>query len=151
MIRNLLAALFASLAWSAVVQAQNGPQPPLPVTRLSAGIHVIHAETAATAAQRSIGLMFRDRLAPNSGMVFAFDDPAVPCMWMRNTLIPLSVAFIDGNGVIANIEDMEPRTETTHCATRPVLFALEMTKGWFAQRGIKAGTKISGLARPPAR
>jgi len=73
----------------------------------------------------------------------------VHCMWMRNTLIPLSVAFIDDDGSIVNIEDMQPKTEISHCAARPVRYALEMDKGWFAQRGLKAGARISGL--PAAR
>ncbi len=117
----------------------------LPTIRLSAGIHVITAEVAASDPARIRGLMFRERLAPNAGMLFIFDDKAVQCMWMRNTLIPLSVAFIDDDGRIVNIEDMQPHTENRHCATRPVRFALEMELGWFARRGLKAGSSIGGL------
>jgi len=128
--------------------AGQGPQPPLPTTRLSAGIHLITAEVAATDPGRMRGLMFRESLAPNHGMLFVFDQKAIHCMWMRNTLIPLSVAFIDDEGAIVNIEDMAPRTETSHCARRPVRFALEMEKGWFAKRGIGPGAKLTGLPRP---
>ncbi len=128
--------------------AQSGPQPTLPATQLSIGFHAIHAEVAGTPAQQQIGLMFRTELAPNAGMLFVFNDRSVHCMWMRNTLIPLSVAFIDEKGVIANIEDMAPRTENSHCASRPVTYALEMSQGWFAKRGIKAGSSIAGLKKP---
>lgn len=137
----LLLALFAT--FSASAQSQ------LPTTRLTAGIHLITAEVAATDPARMRGLMFRDRLAPNGGMLFIFDDKGVQCMWMRNTFVPLSVAFIEDDGSIVNIEDMQPRTEVSHCAKRPVRYALEMELGWFAKRGLNAGARLSGL--PPAR
>jgi uncharacterized membrane protein (UPF0127 family) len=117
----------------------------LPVVRLSAGMHVIRAEVAATVEARSRGLMFRESLEPNQGMVFVFDEPAAHCMWMRNTLVPLSVAFIGANGEITNIADMKPKDDTTHCARQPVTHALEMERGWFAARGLKPGSRISGL------
>ena len=117
------------------------------VIPLTAGIHVIRAEVALAPDERSKGLMFRKVLGPNQGMVFLFDQPAVQCMWMRNTLIPLSVAFIADDGRILNVEDMAPQTEDNHCAARPARYALEMNKGWFAKHGIAAGTKISGLPR----
>ena len=119
----------------------------LPVARLSAGIHLIQAEVVSEGGTRARGLMHRESLAPNAGMLFVFDHHAIHCMWMKNTLIPLSVAFIDDRGTIVNIADMEPHSEQSHCASRPALFALEMTKGWFAQRGIKAGMKLGGLER----
>lgn len=144
--RLILTFLFA--LFGAPALAQGGAQPRLPVVQLSAGIHVIHAEAATTGPQRSSGLMFRRELPANGGMLFLFEDKANHCMWMRNTLIPLSVAFIADDGTIANIAEMEPRTENSHCAARPVRFALEMSKGWFAKRGIRAGAKISGLPTP---
>ena len=119
----------------------------LPVIRLSAGMHVIRAEVAATVETRSRGLMFRESLEPNQGMVFVFDEAAAHCMWMRNTLVPLSVAFMGANGEITNIADMKPRDDTTHCARQPVTHALEMERGWFAARGIKPGSRITGLER----
>jgi uncharacterized membrane protein (UPF0127 family) len=91
--------------------------------------------------------MYRKAMAQNSGMVFVFDENATHCMWMKNTLIPLSVAFIDEAGAIINIADMQPHSEQSHCATRPARFALEMNKGWFAQRGIKPGAKLRGLEK----
>jgi uncharacterized membrane protein (UPF0127 family) len=120
-------------------------QAPLPVVQLSAGIHLIRAEVAADFSSRGRGLMHRKSLAPNSGMLFIFDERAPHCMWMKNTFIPLSVAFLDEQGVIINIPDMQPHDETSHCAARPARYALEMTQGWFAQRGIKPGMKLGGL------
>jgi len=108
-------------------------------------MHLIKAEVAADMASRSQGLMYRKELPPNGGMLFIFDESAVHCMWMKNTLIPLSVAFMDERGTILNIADMQPQTEETHCAARPALLALEMSRGWFAQRGIKPGMRLGGL------
>jgi uncharacterized protein len=93
-------------------------------------------------------LMFREGLQPNHGMLFDFGEHATHCMWMRSTLIPLSVAFIDDDGTIANIEDMKPKTDDSHCARHQVRYALEMAGGWFAQRGVRAGTKLGGMPRP---
>jgi uncharacterized membrane protein (UPF0127 family) len=121
----------------------------LPVMRLTAGVHLIRAEVANNFETRGKGLMFRESLEPNQGMLFVFEDAATHCMWMRNTLIPLSVAFVDADGSIVNIADMKPRDETTHCAQRPVPYALEMDRGWFASRGIKPGQKIGGLDKAP--
>lgn len=130
--------------WMASVSAQ---QPALPTTKLNAGIHVIQAEVAATTATRSLGLMRRKSMPQGAGMLFLFDESAAHCMWMKNTLIPLSVAFIDERGQIANIADMQPLDETTHCALRPVRYALEMNQGWFKKRGIDAGAAIQGLEK----
>ncbi len=127
--------------------AQQAPQPTLPTTRLNSGIHVITAEVAATPASRMIGLMKRPGLAPNHGMVFVFEDKSQHCFWMRNTLIPLSIAFIDDDGTIVSIADMTPQSDASTCPQRPVRYALEMEQGWFAKRGVEAGKKISGL--PP--
>ncbi len=117
------------------------------VIPLTAGIHVIRAEVAMRPDEREKGLMFRKTLGPNQGMVFLFDQPAAQCMWMRNTLIPLSVAFIGDNGKVLNVEDMAPQTEDNHCAASPARYALEMNKGWFTKHGIAAGARISGLPR----
>lgn len=118
-----------------------------PVISLNAGIHLIKAEVAARDAERQQGLMFREKLGPNEGMVFLFEAPAGVCMWMKNTLIPLSVAFIDDGGKIVNIEDMQPQTTNSHCAKKPVRYALEMNLGWFKQKNIKPGSVIDGLPR----
>jgi uncharacterized membrane protein (UPF0127 family) len=118
-------------------------------TQLSAGMHLIKAEVAANQMQREQGLMFREKMAPNSGMVFVFDAPSTQCMWMKNTLLPLSVAFIDAEGRIVNVEDMQPQTLDSHCSKKPVLYALEMNLGWFKQKNIKPGMPIGNL--PPLR
>lgn len=120
------------------------------VIPLSAGIHVIRAEVVMAPGERAKGLMNRPALGANQGMVFLFDEPAVQCMWMRNTLIPLSVAFIADDGRILNIEDMAARSDDNHCATKPARYALEMNRGWFAKHGIAAGARISGLPRAVA-
>jgi uncharacterized membrane protein (UPF0127 family) len=124
-------------------------QPTFPITSLSAGMYVIKAEVAATDAQREYGLMYREKLRQNEGMVFLFGAPAGVCMWMKNTLLPLSVAFIDTAGKIVNIEDMKPQTTNSHCAKKPIAYALEMNAGWFKQKNIRAGSVIEGL--PPLR
>ena len=123
--------------------AQDGPQK-LPAIRLNAGIHNIQAEIARTPDQRATGLMFRERMAANDGMLFAFEEPATQCFWMKNTLLPLSVAFVADDGTVVNIDDMKPQTLDSHCSLMPVRFVLEMNKGWFAKRGIKAGYKLQG-------
>jgi uncharacterized membrane protein (UPF0127 family) len=120
---------------------------PLPVVQLNAGMHLIRAEVVSHPGTRAQGLMHRKTLGQNAGMLFVFDEHAVHCMWMKNTLIPLSVAFIDDQGRIVNIADMEPHSEAAHCAAQPVKYALEMNRGWFAARGIKPGTRLGGV--PP--
>lgn len=123
--------------------AQGQAQPVLPMVTLQAGIHLVKAEVADDERKRAIGLMFRESLAPNHGMLFVFREKAGHCFWMRNTLIPLSIAFLDDDGTIVNIEDMAPRSEDSHCPKRPVRFALEMELGWFAKRGLAAGAKLA--------
>ena len=89
--------------------------------------------------------MFRKELAGNDGMLFVFEQPDVQCFWMRNTLLPLSIAFIADDGTIVNIEDMAPQTDDAHCSKKPVRYALEMAQGWYESHGMKAGRKIDGL------
>ena len=91
--------------------------------------------------------MQRARMAPNQGMLFVFTEPQRHCMWMKNTLLPLSVAFLDDEGRILNVEDMQPQTEDNHCAAKPARFALEMNLGWFRQKGVKPGQTIEGVGR----
>ncbi|HEY8067611.1 MAG TPA: DUF192 domain-containing protein [Burkholderiales bacterium] len=119
----------------------------LPAVDLAVGMHRIHAEVADSMGTRMEGLMYRKSMPQGAGMVFVFDENAAHCMWMKNTLIALSVAFIDEAGEIINIADMQPQSEQTHCAARPARYALEMNKGWFAQRGIKAGARFRGLEK----
>ena len=117
----------------------------LPQTALAIGSHKLTAEVASTDATRMTGLMHRRMLPENRGMLFIFPDVAMHGMWMMNTFVPLSVAFIDTKGVIINIEDMAPQTQDSHMAARPAKYALEMNQGWFRKRGIKAGDKVDGL------
>jgi len=136
--------LFLTLLFAAPALAQE-----LPVVQLNAGMHLIRAEVAADYSSRGRGLMHRKSLGANAGMLFVFDGAAIHCMWMKNTYLPLSVAFLDEQGAIINIADMQPHSEQSHCATRPSVYALEMAQGWFAQRGIKPGTKLGGLEKLP--
>lgn len=147
---NKIAAWFMCvLLLPAALFAQQGPQAPLRTVKLTAGIHVITAELAATPQSRMIGLMMRERLAPNHGMVFVFEDKSQHCFWMRNTLVPLSIAFIDDDGTILDIADMAPKSDASTCPQHSVRYALEMEQGWYAKRGLAAGKKIIGL--PPPR
>ena len=139
-----IAALILSLVAVAPALAQ---QPPLPTVQLRAGMHLVKAEVADNFGTRMQGLMQRSSMGTNDGMLFVFDEATTHCMWMKNTLIPLAVAFMDDEGAIVTILEMQPHDETSRCATKPARYALEMNKGWFAQRGIKPGTKIGGLEK----
>lgn len=121
----------------------------LPMMELTAGFHRIEAEVAANNPDRMRGLMHRQAMPQQHGMLFVFPNSAPHCFWMKNTLIPLSIAFLDAGGRILNIEEMQPQTEDNHCAAQPARYALEMNAGWFAQRGLKPGDPIGGLERAP--
>ena len=121
----------------------------MPRMELSAGFHRIEAEVAANQENRALGLMHRKSMGSNQGMLFVFPVAARHCMWMRNTLIPLAVAFLDDEGRIINVEEMKPQTENSHCAAAPARFALEMNKGWFAAKGIQNGMRIGGVEKSP--
>jgi uncharacterized membrane protein (UPF0127 family) len=104
----------------------------------------IDAQLAITPEQRETGLMFRAQMPEQEGMLFVFERPGVQCFWMRNTLLPLTAAFVADDGTIVNLADMQPMTENSHCSAKPVRFVLEMNQGWFAKRGIKPGTRLGG-------
>lgn len=125
------------------------PADPLLTYPLRIKNHEIRAEVANTEESRRRGLMFRDGLSDNSGMVFSYPEAGVNTMWMKNTRIALSVAFIDRNGRILNIEDMEPFSEQAHASAGEAAHALEMNRGWFRKRAIKAGDRVEGLQRLP--
>lgn len=125
-------------------------QAQLPLLELSAGVHRIEAEVAASFGSRQAGLMRRTRMAPQRGMLFVFPELARHCMWMRNTLLPLSVAFLDDKGQIINVEEMQPQTDDNHCATQPARYALEMNQGWFNSRGLGPGVSIVGIDKAPS-
>ena len=119
----------------------------LTVIELKAGMYRIEAELADTPAARQTGLMYRTFMPTNSGMLFVFEEKAIHCFWMRNTKLPLSIAFLDDDGKIVNISDMEPETQNNHCPRSSVRYALEMNQKWFAQRAIGPGTVIQGLPK----
>ena len=116
----------------------------LPRVKLTAGMHVIDAQVASTNDQRMTGLMFRQEMPQHEGMLFVFDYPTQQCFWMKNTILPLSVAFVSDDGTIANIDEMKPQTLDSHCSVKPVRYVLEMNTGWFGTKGIRAGEKLAG-------
>ncbi|WP_372826620.1 DUF192 domain-containing protein [Polaromonas sp.] len=128
----------------APVMAQEAPQMNLPRVKLSAGMHQIDAQVALQPEQRQIGLMFRTEMPASEGMLFVFDQASKQCFWMKNTLIPLTAAFVDDDGTIVNLADMKPQTTDSHCSDKPVRFVLEMNMGWFAKKGFKAWSKLKG-------
>jgi uncharacterized membrane protein (UPF0127 family) len=136
------AALMMALA--ATVGAQEAPQHDLPRVELTAGMHRIDAQLAQTDRQRAIGLMHRKEMPQHEGMLFVFEQPAKQCFWMKNTLLPLTAAFVADDGTIVNLADMKPQTLDSHCSAKPVRYVLEMNQGWFARRSIKAGFKLQG-------
>ncbi len=150
--RTLALVALVTLGWLSPLQAlraQDGPQPRLQTIELTAGMHVIRAELAITPAQQATGMMFRTEMPGNEGMLFVNDDLGTRCFWMRNTLIPLTIAFLADDGTIVNLADMQPRSEASHCSAQPVRYALEMRQGWFAKRGLKAGVRLRGKPFTP--
>ena len=139
---GLIAALVT--AFASFSNAQEA-QPTLPIVPLQTGLYVIQAEVAQSFNHQAMGLMFREKMADNAGMIFLWDESSKRCMWMRNTLLPLSVAFIDAHGKILNIEDMQPKTEDSHCSKGDAKYALEMNQGWFKKKRIAPGAKITGI------
>jgi len=124
--------------------AQGSPQLNLPRTQITAGMYLIDTQVAATPEQRATGLMFRPQMPPSEGMLFIFNSPSEQCFWMKNTLLPLTAAFVADDGTIVNLADMKPQTLDSHCSAKPVRFVLEMNQGWFDKKGIKAGFKLLG-------
>jgi uncharacterized membrane protein (UPF0127 family) len=122
-----------------------GANEPLPTIPLSINGHKIIVEVAATPERRSLGLMNRFSLQPDHGMLFVFDYPELQGFWMKNTFIPLSIAFVAADGRIINVDEMQPHDESTHLSRGPALYAIEMRKGWFTERGIRSGDVVTGL------
>jgi uncharacterized membrane protein (UPF0127 family) len=137
----LVIATFASYAQT--------PQAHLQRAVLSLGMFQIDAQIAQTPEERQIGLMFRAQMPQAEGMIFIFEEPSKQCFWMKNTILPLTAAFIADDGTILNLADMKPQTTETHCSAKPVRFVLEMNQGWFAKKGIKAGSKLKGVMFQP--
>jgi hypothetical protein len=143
--RVFQAFLLVGVTLSCNAQAQSGPQLQLLRVKLNAGMHVLDVQLAQTPDQRQIGLMWRKEMPQHEGMLFVLEQAAKQCFWMRNTLMPLSAAFVSDDGTIVNIADMKPQSDDSHCSDRPVRFVLEMNVGWFAKRQIKAGYQLSGV------
>lgn len=134
------------LAGMVSLRAQEVPQMHLPRTTLTTGIYQIEVQLAQAPIEREIGLMLRRDLPQQEGMLFVFETPQVQCFWMKNTLLPLTAAFVAEDGTIVNLADMKPQTLDSHCSDKPVRFVLEMNQGWFQKKGLKAGSKLSGSA-----
>ncbi len=139
--RFLFAAALACVAFAASADVS------FRTTHIKVAGHPLKVEVADGEPQRMQGLMFRKKLGHDDGMLFVFDEPAYHAMWMKNTLIPLSVAFLDAHGEILNVVDMEPETLDSHMAAGPAVYAIETNKGWFAEKKVKAGDKVTGLPR----
>jgi len=148
LLRTLLVGALAAAA--PLAGAQEGPQLALPRVELTAGMHRIDAQVARAHEERQTGLMHRKEMPAHEGMLFVFEQPATQCFWMKNTLLPLTAAFVADDGTIVNLADMKPLALDSHCSQKPVRYVLEMNKGWFAQKGIKAGFRLQGapFARP---
>jgi uncharacterized protein len=142
--RHFLAPIALAFAAASLAAVAQEPQTSLPHVQLGAGMYRIDAQVARTDEQRMTGLMFRRELPTYEGMLFVFDFPAQQCFWMKNTLLPLTAAFVADDGTIVNLADMKPQTEDSHCSAKAVRYVLEMNQGWFAKRGIKAGAKLTG-------
>ena len=139
----LLSGLLA-LCLSATTALAQVPQMDLQRTRISAGMYQIDAQVALTPQQQQTGLMYRKEMPQAEGMLFVFEQPSTQCFWMKNTLLPLSAAFVADDGRIVNLVDMQPLTLDSHCSEEPVRYVLEMNQGWFAKKNIKKGAKLSG-------
>jgi len=145
--RFFAALSLAAAATGAFAQTPTAPNTGLPVANLTIGMYKVKAEVAATPQSRETGLMFRKSMPDTAGMLFVFDEIAGHCFWMKNTDLPLSIAFIAPDGTITDIAEMKPQTEDNHCPTKAGSYALEMNKGWFARKGVKPGMKVGGLPR----
>jgi uncharacterized membrane protein (UPF0127 family) len=142
--KKILPLLAALLLAALPAVAQDRPQMDLPRVKLAAGMHQIDAQVAQRGEERMTGLMWRKEMPQHEGMLFVFEQPTMQCFWMKNTLLPLSTAFVADDGTIVNIADMKPQTLNSHCSEKPVRYVLEMNQGWFARKGIKPGFKLSG-------
>lgn len=141
--------LSVSLALLTFTSRAQSPQVQLPRTTLSIGMFQIDTQVAQAPEERQIGLMFRTQMPQAEGMLFIFETPSKQCFWMKNTLLPLTAAFVADDGSIVNFADMKPQTTETHCSVKPVRYVLEMNQGWFAKKGIKAGAKLTGAPFHP--
>ena len=152
-VRHILSAVVSIAAWASpgFSFSQQIPQLDLPRIELRAGMHRIVAQVASRPIERQIGRMRRDSMLPIEGMLFVFEHPATQCFWMKNTILPLTAAFVADDGSIVNLADMQPLDESSHCSAKPVRYVLEMNQGWFKQRNLKAGARLRGKPFEAAR
>ena len=140
--QKLITAIFALFVFTSAAIAQQSN-----MIELHAGLYKIQVEVAKTEKARQLGLMHRTFMPADDGMLFIFDQSATHCFWMRNTKIPLAIAFITDDGKIVNILEMKSMTEDNHCPTKQVRYALEMNQGWFSKKGVLPGHTITGLPK----
>ena len=127
-----------------VAQPKGSPQPKLPTVKLWVGTNQVTAEIASTQQQIQTGMMFRTNMAEMDGMIFVFPQPNQVAFYMRNTLIPLSCAYIDPEGTILETFEMQPLNETAiPSKSHQVQYVLEMKQGWFTRHNIRPGMAIS--------
>jgi uncharacterized membrane protein (UPF0127 family) len=141
----------APAAASSPVSAAAGPQPPLPTVSLLVAGEVVMAEVADDPEERALGLMGRRALEPGQGMLFVYPDEAPRSFWMKNTLLPLSIAYLDAEGAVVAIRDMAPHDERGVPSGRPARYALEVPQGWFGAVGLAEGQRVEGLPGPSSR
>jgi len=142
LIRKLTIAAF--LMQMGPLMAQDQAQTGLPRAALTIGFHQLDVQIASTPTQQATGLMHRAEMPQHEGMLFIFPEPKQQCFWMKNTLIPLTAAFVADDGTVVNLEDMQPQTTQSHCSAKPVRFVLEVNQGWFKKKGLKAGLRLAG-------
>ncbi len=147
--RFAISPLLVSIGFFSAPAPAKEPTATTATINLSINGHAVKAELATDDAGRQKGLMFRTHMGKNEGMLFVFSQVAYHAMWMKNTLIPLSVAYMDDSGKIVSIHEMEPQTEISHQAEGPVRYALEMNAHWFSNNKIKPGDIIKGLDKAP--
>ncbi len=121
--------------------ARRGPAG-LPIVKIDIGGETVKAEIARSIDEQSRGLMYRREMGKNEGMIFVYEQERVLSFWMRNTFIPLDIAYIKADGTIATIKQMQPLNESSHSSRIKVMYALELNQGWFAEHGIKEGSKV---------
>ncbi len=149
---NVISGMRRTILAVTMTVAASLAQAQLPEISVTVNGHKLTAEVAHTDATRTRGLMHRRMLPENRGMLFIFPDASPLAFWMKNTYVPLSIAYLDDTGVIINITDMKPLTTTTYPSAGPAKYALEVNQGWFAKRGIGPGARVEGIERaPPAR
>lgn len=142
--RSLGFVLACVLASAVSLASAQSPQMDLPRVKLAAGMYQIDVQLAESPEQQQTGLMFRQEMPAQEGMLFIFERPSRQCFWMKNTLLPLTAAFVADDGRIVNLADMKPQTTDSHCSEEPVRYVLEMNQGWFDKKNIRKGFKLGG-------